>query len=128
MVLRRYQHMYDAYFEERDLIPRIGCTNLRLKTSNTIPSARFARLMTIWGLADFDTLLPRLEGVRRVVGELPQERILQSPSRTPETDPDGLGEEVSRSGVTRRTDAGPLRQERRGLRTPPTSKPRSITV
>lgn len=61
VVLRRYQHMYDAYFEERDLIPSDRLHELAFEDLEHDPVGQIRKAYDHLGLADFDTLLPRLE-------------------------------------------------------------------
>lgn len=61
VVLRRYKLMYDAYFEERDLIPDGRLHELSFEDLENDPVGQIRSAYAGLGLDDFDSVLPRLE-------------------------------------------------------------------
>jgi omega-hydroxy-beta-dihydromenaquinone-9 sulfotransferase len=76
-VLRRYQLMYDAYFEERDLIPADRLYELAFEDLENDPVGQIRGAYEQLGLADFDAVLPRLE---EYVGSLANYRKNEYPN------------------------------------------------
>lgn len=60
-ILRRYQMMYDAFFEERALIPAENFLDLAFEELEVDPVRALERIYEHLGLGDFDRLRPRLE-------------------------------------------------------------------
>jgi hypothetical protein len=60
-VLRRYKSMYDAYFEERGLIPEDRLHELRFEDLENDPVGQIRSAYQGLGLTDFDGVHPRLE-------------------------------------------------------------------
>jgi len=61
IVLRRYKLMYDAYFDERDLIPEDRLHELRFEDLEHDPIGQIRSAYRSLGLREFETVLPRLE-------------------------------------------------------------------
>jgi hypothetical protein len=60
-VIRRYRLLYDAYFEERSLIPAGQFHELSFETLERDPIGSIERCYDALGLSGFASLLPRLE-------------------------------------------------------------------
>ncbi|MBV8607735.1 MAG: sulfotransferase [Singulisphaera sp.] len=79
-VLRRYRIMYDAYFEERDLIPEPHLHELAFEDLERDPIGQTRRMYEALGLPSFDAVFPRL---REYVGSLACYRKNEYPDLPP---------------------------------------------
>ncbi len=79
-VLRRYRIMYDAYFEERDLIPKSHGHELAFEDLERDPIGQTRRTYEALGLSGFDAVLPRLQ---KYVGSLADYRKNEYPELPP---------------------------------------------
>jgi hypothetical protein len=64
-IIRRYGTMYDAFFEERDLIPDGRFHEIRFEDLERDPVAQMRGLYESLGIPGFETLLPSLENYVR---------------------------------------------------------------
>lgn len=64
-IIRRYKVLYDAYFEERDLIPDNQFHEIRFEDLERDPVAQLRGLYERLGIPDFETFRPSLENYVR---------------------------------------------------------------
>jgi omega-hydroxy-beta-dihydromenaquinone-9 sulfotransferase len=67
-ILRIYRAMYDAYFDQRDLIPEGRSCEIRYEDLEADPIGQVGDIYRALGLADFESVRPRLQGYIDSIG------------------------------------------------------------
>jgi hypothetical protein len=79
-ILKRFKAMYDAFFEERTLIPAGQYHEIRFEEIESDPIGQIENLYATLSLPDFVTLKPRLENYQRSVESYRKNRHTELPA------------------------------------------------
>ena len=95
-IIWRYEILYDAFFEERDLIPDGRFHEIRFEDLERDPVAEIRRLYEGLDIPGFEVFRPALENYVRSKLELPQERVPEAPHFAAQRDLASLEAELRR--------------------------------